>query len=212
MEPADFYHECLYGLKPEAPSHWAALAAAYEGRAYHNLNHLREMLSHYAALPSTIRPFPPDQTERYAALFGLALIYHDVIYVAGRRDNEARSADLLAQHLSPLGVSKEEIHWCKQLIMATKTHQPSVNDLGAEALLIDLDLAVLARPEAGYTAYTRGVRKEFGLFPNFLYKPGRRKALQHFLDQPVIYCSSYFRNKWETTARDNLTRELHELK
>lgn len=211
MEPVDFYHDCLSSLNPAAPSHWAALSAAYSGRAYHNLSHLREMLSHYTTIPDSMRPPPLDQEERFRALFGLALIYHDVVYVAGRGDNEARSADLLEQHLGPAGCTANEISWCRELIMATKVHTPSTEDLGAEALLIDLDLAVLARPEEGYRTYTKGVRQEFRLFPNFLYRPGRRKALRHFLNQPTIYHTPYFRSRWEEVARKNLTQELREL-
>lgn len=211
MEPVDFYHDCLSNLNPETSSRWAALSAAYSGRAYHNLSHLREMLSHYTTIPDSMLPTPMDQGGRYRALFGLALIYHDVVYVAGRGDNEARSADLLEQHLAPAGCTANEISWCRKLIMSTKLHTPSTEDLGAEALLIDLDLAVLARPQEGYKAYTEGVRKEFRLFPNFLYRPGRRKALRHFLDQSTIYHTPFFRNRWEEVARNNLAQELSEL-
>lgn len=212
MEPVDFYHDCLGCLKPAAAaSYWTALEIAYSDRAYHNLDHLKEMLTHYLALPTELQPFAREQQDNTSALFGLALIYHDVVYVAGRGDNEARSADLLEHHLKEIGVSQKAINWCRQLIMATKTHQPSSDDVGAEALLIDLDLAVLARPKAGYAAYAQAVRKEFRRYPNFLYKPGRRKALRHFLDQPVIYHTLHFRNHWETLARENLARELSQL-
>lgn len=214
MEPEKFYHRCLRHLFPAATSRWSSIALAYDGRAYHNLDHLREMLSHLPALhPSPAPAAPPAYllTDKQA-LFGLALIYHDVVYKAGKKDNEAGSADLLAKHISEDGGLAEQADYCRKLILATKTHTLSDPADRYEALLLDLDLAVLARPTAGYDAYARAVRREFRWFPNVLYRPGRRKALRHLLDQPYLYQSSTARQMWESDARANLTRELKTLR
>ncbi|MEO0735119.1 MAG: hypothetical protein AAFZ52_19955, partial [Bacteroidota bacterium] len=143
-----------------------------------------------------------------APLFGLALVYHDVIYRAGRKDNEARSADLLEKDLREMGQDQAAADYCRRLIMATKLHVPSSEDAGEEALLIDLDLAVLARDTTGYDNYTQGVRQEFRKYPGFLYRPGRKKALRHFLEQDRIYHTAFFRDLYEDLARENLRREL----
>lgn len=211
MEPVDFYHDCLHRLNPKAKSHWSAIANAYRDRAYHNLDHLREMLGHYQKLPPELQIGDGDQGINLPAYFGLSLIYHDIIYVAGKNNNEARSADLLEQHLRRIETTGLALSFCRRLIMATKTHQPSAENSGTEALLIDLDLAVLARPTAGYDAYTKAVREEFRRYPDFLYKPGRRKALRHFLEQPTIYHTPHFREQWESLARANVARELEGL-
>lgn len=201
MNSEDFYHNSLLLLLPGAPSSWPAIAADYSGRAYHNLDHLREMIGHLHASSTGIAPAA-------APLFGLALIYHDVVYRAGRSDNEARSADRLVADLQPHGLSAADADYCRRLIMATKHHVPSASDNGDEALLIDLDLAVLARPAAGYTTYAAAVRQEFSLFPGFLYRRGRKKALSHFLNQPSIYQTAHFQDLWEQRARENMEREL----
>lgn len=203
MEPSEYYQICLQLLSPMAVTAWPTIKKAYEGRAYHNLNHLQEMINH----------FPEDSSfrlpeSRQAALFGIALIYHDIIYRAGRKDNEKRSADQAEAALLQVGASKEEADYCRRLIMATKTHQPDGPEADDQCLLIDLDLAVLARMPEGYDVYSLAVRKEFSLYPDFLYRPGRRKALQHFLEQDFIYHTSVFRKHFEESARDNLTREL----
>ncbi len=208
MEPSEYYHACLYQIAPNAVSYWADIEAAYTKRTYHNLNHLREMLGHYGELPIHLQLTNNRSGEMAPALFGLSLIYHDVIYIAGRSDNEARSADLLVKHLLQAGIDPLQCAWCRSLIMATKTHQPESGDDGAQSLLIDLDLAVLARTESGYDSYAENVREEFKLFPGFLYRRGRKKALKHFLDQEYIYHTEYFRSRWESRARDNLSREL----
>jgi predicted metal-dependent HD superfamily phosphohydrolase len=159
------------------------------------------MLGHLPSLSTSIAPAAEP-------VFGIALIYHDIVYRAGRADNEARSADLAVAALQDAGVAIDGQTYCRNLIMATKTHLPESAD---EGLLVDLDLAVLARPVKGYDAYTDAIRKEFSLFPGFLYRPGRKKALQRFLEQPNIYYHSFFRERWEVPARDNLLREVKGL-
>lgn len=196
-----YYEDCLAAINPDVGSAWPAIARAYAGRAYHNLDHLTEMLSHYRGIPPDLAPAAPP-------IFGIALIYHDIVYRAGRADNEARSADMAVAALEAAGVDMAGQTYCRDLIMATKTHQPKNND---EGLLVDLDLAVLARPAEGYDAYTRAIRKEFSLYPGFLYRPGRKKALQHFIKQPNIYYHPFFRNDWEVPARKNLLREIERL-
>lgn len=196
-----FYEDCLSAINPHAASAWPAIARAYAGRAYHNLDHLTEMLGHYRRIPPALAPAAPP-------IFGIALIYHDIVYRAGRADNEARSADMALAALQAAGVDPDGQIYCHDLIMATKTHRPESDD---EGLLVDLDLAVLARPANGYDAYTRAIRKEFSLYPGFVYRPGRKKALQHFIEQPNIYYHSFFRNAWEGPARNNLMREIDRL-
>ncbi|MEM9528425.1 MAG: hypothetical protein AAGA31_17565 [Bacteroidota bacterium] len=200
-DPAQYYESCLETLASGATSAWPSIASAYTGRAYHNLDHLREMLGHLQAIP-------PDFAPAAAPLFGMALIYHDIVYRAGRKDNEAKSADRLEMDLIALGRSKTEANFCRSLIMATKSHQPSQKNQTAEAWLIDYDLAVLARDAAGYDLYVAGIRREFRRYPNFLYRPGRRKALQHFLERDWIYQTPVFRQRFEEIARTNIQREL----
>jgi len=206
MEPSEYYQICLQCLSPGRNSAWKEIENDYRGRAYHNLHHLKEMISH---LPANSPFSKPD--GRREALFGMALIYHDVVYRAGRKDNERRSADRAATDLLAAGDSRQEADYCRRLIMATKIHQPAGENGEDQKLLIDLDLAVLARLPDEYDDYAAAVRKEFSLYPDFLYRPGRRKALQHFLDQEYIYHTSGFRDRFEASARENLRRELNAL-
>lgn len=196
-----FYEECLFAINPNAASVWPDIARAYAGRAYHNPDHLTEMLGHYRAVPTTLAPAS-------APLFGLALIYHDIVYVAGHKDNEARSADLLDTALREYGTRPEARQYCRSLIMATKTHEAMTND---EGLLVDLDLAVLAREPDGYAAYAKAVREEFSHVPGLLYRPGRKKVLQRFLEREYLYHHPYCRERWEADARRNLELEISQL-
>lgn len=220
MKPANYYQACLNALNPEFPSDWELIAKAYHGRAYHNLNHLEEMLGHLPGLSASTAPATAPSLREIggpeeallelgtAPIFGIALIYHDIVYRAGRKDNEARSADQAVAFLQKAGASEADQSRCRKLIMATKTHEAATEE---EGVLVDLDLAVLARDPAGYDKYARNVRKEFSLFPNFLYRPGRKKALLHFLEKPYIYHGEAAREKWEAKARGNIKNELSSL-
>ena len=49
------------------------------------------------------------------------------------------------------------------------------------------------------------------MFPNFLYKKGRRGVLNHFLNRENIFFTSHFQNQYENIARENLNWELENL-
>ncbi len=189
---------------------WKHVNRAYSGRAYHNLHHLEEMLGELRkqeAAGAEAFPAPADPP-----VFGLALVYHDIVYKPTRLDNEARSADSAANVLTTSGtVSAARIDRCRQLILATRKHVPSRGDNGDEGLLIDLDLAVLAREAAGYDRYTAAIRKEFWMIPGFVFRRKRAEALTGLLDREEIYATTYGREHYEEQARKNLWRELRNL-
>lgn len=222
-----FYNNCYRRFHGSVPKDFSTIAAAYAGRAYHNLEHLEEMLMHYdvalqnstvtaslswSSSPETSAGATDEQENagRRSALFGLALVYHDLVYAAGRKDNERRSADALIDTLRG-GATPEEIAYADRLIMATKHHVPSHPGAYDEAFLIDLDLAVLARDREGYLRYAAGVREEFRRFPGFLYRPGRRRALKGLLAGEHVYHTEFFRRRYEAVARENLGYEVGTL-
>ncbi|MBE8228829.1 hypothetical protein IQA72_17620, partial [Leptospira borgpetersenii serovar Ballum] len=93
----------------------------------------------------------------------LAVLYHDAIYEAGRKDNEARSAALALQAIAQApelaGVDTARV---EQLILLTARHGAlGRDDVDAEAaLFLDCDMAILAAPEPVFAAYDRGVAEE----------------------------------------------------
>ena len=185
-----------------APDCWPNIKRAYAGRAYHNLDHLEEMIRHLADHPA---PHAPD-------IFGFALLYHDIVYKPTRKDNEERSAASAVRQLELGGQADHQaVRRCRELIEATRYHRPSKEADGDEALLIDLDLAVLARDPAGYDRYLAGVRREFWMIPGFVFRKARRQFLTDFLDRPYVYHTPYGRTRYEPAARENLWRELREL-
>jgi predicted metal-dependent HD superfamily phosphohydrolase len=92
-------------------------------------------------------------------------------------------------------------------IRATQSHEPS-NDPDTN-LFTDADLSILGSSHERYKLYTQQVRREYRLYPDLLYIPGRRKVLAHFLAMPHIFKTDHFRERFEEQARINLAAELN---
>lgn len=185
-----------------ADSFWVEIETNYSGklRYYHSLQHLDHLLDQ-------LREVKPLVKDWDVILF--ALFYHDLIYNPARRDNEEKSAQCAEKRLESLNFLRGGIDKCVRMILATAGHADAGdNDIN---LFTDADLAILGCAPAQYIAYTKQVRKEYRIYPDVLYKPGRRKVLQHFLNMERIFKTSHFYNKFETLARENLNNELSTL-
>lgn len=189
-----------------ADSLFIKLSKNYDSRKrpYHNFTHIAAML---------------DLSDQYAAqlqqkdVVDLAIFYHDVIYNPLRKDNEERSAQRAVRELKQMRFSKDKIQLVETYILATKTHDligfDSESDL---AYLLDFDLSVLGADWETYYIYSQNIRKEYHVYPDFMYDAGRAKVLQHFLNKSTIYWTKAFRKKRETQARKNIEQEIKLLK
>ncbi len=166
-------------------------------RAYHNLSHLENLYKELLPLK--------DQVNNWNIIL-LGMFYHDAIYNPRKSNNEEKSAELAKQRMTELKVPEDQIKKCYQLILATKSHDQSKDD--DINLFTDADLSILGYPWEDYEAYTRQIRKEYSIYPNFLYKNGRKKVLKHFLEMDRLFKTDYFSKKYESQARNNLENEL----
>ncbi|PIY11448.1 MAG: hypothetical protein COZ18_04030 [Flexibacter sp. CG_4_10_14_3_um_filter_32_15] len=168
-------------------------------RHYHNWDHIKAMIK-------GLDNYPEEINDRLS--IELAIWFHDAIYVPLRKDNESRSAKFFHEQLSHY-LPIERTGKVMSYIEATKNHSKTIDkDL---QVLLDLDLAILGQSKAVYQNYANQVREEFGYVPNFLYKRGRKLVLKSFLDRPVIYQTSVFREELEEQARENIREELESL-
>lgn len=181
---------------------WNELEKQYGSpkRHYHNADHLQNLLDQAKKFQ--------DQVEDYEVLL-YSIWYHDLIYNTLRQDNESKSAKRAKQVLSQLGFSEAQIKRCAQQIVLTKTHKKT-KDSDA-AWFLDFDLSVLAWNWRRYEQYTESIRQEYALYPNFLYKKGRRQVLAHFLEKEHIFQTAHYQKHFEAAARANLNRELELL-
>lgn len=178
---------------------WNEIEKNYSGkkRFYHTLAHLENLYNQLFAVKAEIEDWD-------TILF--TLFYHDVVYNASKKDNEEKSAGLAKERLSSIGYPKDKIEKCVLEILATKQH--SKNKSNDTNLFTDADLSVLGMDWEVYEEYYKNVRKEYSIYPDFLYNPGRKKVLNHFLSMEEIFKTKVFSSKYEASARVNLAKEL----
>jgi predicted metal-dependent HD superfamily phosphohydrolase len=172
-------------------------------RHYHTLDHIGGLLA-------LLDRHGADAGDRDALV--LAVLFHDVVYDPTRQDNEEASARVASERLAALGFPAGTIAKVARYILATRHDRPM--DAGGDAdlaLLLDLDLSVLAGAPADYRAYAEAVRREYGFVPEPLYREGRRRVLQGFLVRERIYLTDALHAAWEQVARVNLAGEIAAL-
>ncbi|HOY41742.1 MAG TPA: hypothetical protein PLX60_07765 [Chitinophagales bacterium] len=181
---------------------WDEVEKNYSGkkRHYHTLLHLENLLTKLTEVKSEIQNWE-------SILF--TLFYHDIIYTALKSDNEENSALLAEKRMQQLSVSNDIIERCKNQILATKSHSKSTDS--DTNYFTDADLSVLGQPWEIYSLYYKNVRKEYAIYPDFIYNTGRKKVIQHFLSMNSIYKTDYFYNQFEKVAKENLMKELSYL-
>jgi predicted metal-dependent HD superfamily phosphohydrolase len=172
-------------------------------RHYHGLHHIQALLQFCETYAGQLQ-------DRDVVTF--SVFYHDIIYNVLRKDNEPRSARLAVKRLLALGVPANKAEQVKIFIEATQTHTVSsdvtyTTDL---QLFLDFDMSILGSDWDDYEAYTRQVRREYRIYPDKLYYPGRRQFLQHCLQAEFIFQTQVFRERYEARARENMARELAE--
>lgn len=98
---------------------------------------------------------------------------------------------------------------CRQQILATAGHL--VSDNSDVNYFTDADLSILGASLSGYLDYAAAIRKEYKMYPGFLYKPGRIKVLKYFLSLDRIFKTDHFQGLYEEHARRNLLHEIQLL-
>jgi predicted metal-dependent HD superfamily phosphohydrolase len=170
-------------------------------RAYHNLSHIRSLLSLGDQFSQKIKNY-------HAVCF--AIWFHDAVYNTRKKDNEDLSAELASECLTSLKVPGETIGLVREMILATKDHRhhETADDLN---VFLDLDLSILGSGAKIYQSYSKAIRKEYWWVPSPLYRQERKKVLENFLMRDSIYFSDEMAQKYEEQARLNIGRELEYL-
>ncbi|QTE24505.1 hypothetical protein J3359_11350 [Polaribacter cellanae] len=138
-----------------------------------------------------------------------AIWFHDIIYKSRSKRNEKKSAKYAVKRLKNFNLKELKRNKIYKLILSTKKHKILVKTDLDNAFLLDFDLAIFGQDWNVYEAYTQKIRKEYKMFPNFLYRPARKKVLQGFLDRETLYFTEKYKNLFEKQARENLQRELN---
>lgn len=192
----------ITGNQNQVEELWEEIKSSYSkpARHYHNLTHLDN-------LASELQPIGHKISDWLTVVFSIA--YHDIIYNPVKGDNEEKSAIVCQDRLSKLSISVAQIDKCFKQILATKSH--TLADDQDTNFFTDADLSILGAAPDVYLSYTNMIRKEYKIFPDFVYRPGRIKVLQSFLNMQSIFKTEYFRDKYEMQAIDNIKNEVKRL-
>lgn len=179
---------------PEAARDIVFAAYAEPHRRYHTLDHIVEMLDclresrRFAASPDTL---------------ALAIWYHDVIYdpEAPPAGNEEASAVLLSTHYPG-----PESAAAQAMIRHSAHHLPS-RDRDTQ-LFCDIDLYRLGVAHDDFLGHSRDVRAEYGHVSDADWVRGRGEFFRGLLARAPLYQTTYWRDRLEAQARDNIARTI----
>ena len=189
--------DLIYNYWEDIKSHYSK-----KSRYYHNLEHIHKMLIQLETIKGEIANLPEIK---------FAIWYHDIIYKSTKKDNEEKSAAFAKNRLKSFSFNINSIKIVEELILSTKKHNVILNQNQDNAYLLDLDLSILGSNWETYKNYTQQIRKEYKIYPDFMYKSGRKKVLQHFLERDNLYFTKTYKIQFENKARENIKRELETL-
>jgi predicted metal-dependent HD superfamily phosphohydrolase len=183
-----------------ANAFWQEIVLKHSGRNryYHSFQHLESIWRQLQPVKEQLQDWP---------VILCAIAYHDFIYDIKSGSNEEKSAEKAVTKMLDAGFDRERANRCYKHIIATKGH--NISEDTDTNFFTDADLSILGSDEKAYDTYTANIRKEYSLFPDFMYKPGRKKVLQHFLHLPKIFKTDHFFTLYEEQARRNVKRELN---
>ena len=185
-------------------TYWNEIDKHYnsKSRYYHNLNHIYNMLLQAEDIKNSIIDYDVCR---------FAIWYHDIIYKPVQKNNEEKSAEYAKKRLKTFSISEKRIKVVEKLIKSTKKHELILTENDDNSYILDLDLSILGTDWDTYKNYIHNIRKEYAIYPDFVYKPGRKKVLTHFLQRNTLYFTDYFRDQYEKQARENLKKEIELL-
>jgi len=183
---------------------WRRLVKNYsqKSRYYHNLNHIWAMLQQSEDCK--------DELEDKDVI-DFSIWFHDVIYKSTQKNNEKKSAEFAQKILQKFSLEDKRVEKVYNLIVSTQKHQIIDATNLDNAYLLDFDLSILGQSWSVYESYIKDIRKEYRIYPNFLYNPGRKKVLETFLQRKTLYFTEKYQNLYEQQARENLEREITQL-
>ena len=164
-------------------------------RHYHSLDHIEHCLRMF------------DQCRHLASdadALELAIWFHDVILEPGKRDNEARSADLYLD--TTQGVLRDDLGAAVHgMIMAT-LHDGTSLDHPDAIYMVDIDLSSFGLPWEAFLRDSQDLRTENPQVCDEEYHLNQTGFQRGLLARPRFYLSDFFFERFERQARDNLAR------
>ncbi len=169
-------------------------------RCYHTALHIEHCLTELDRVRSAV---PNDDAAE------MALWYHDAVYDPKASDNEYRSAELFSDRAGD-DLEPQFVADVRRLIMITEhgNRRPRRED---ERYVADVDLSSFGFAWPDFQRDSEKVRAEYPHLSNGEFASNHRRFLQSLLERSRIYATEVFYRRYETRARENISRLLATL-
>jgi pantetheine-phosphate adenylyltransferase len=173
-------------------------------RYYHTMEHLHTLVR---LLETTYSTYPVNTVADMVARERfdkdnesvlLALIFHDIVYEIGAKDNEAKSVEYMREFLRPYigpGGYDIDVDKAARLIMATADHNTSYVD-PLERQIVELDLYPLRLKGGELVRYEQQIFREYQSAPIEQYVDGRCAFLRTMLVNPYLKANDFAGIEW----------------
>lgn len=159
--------------------------------AYHNWRHIQEMFMIADSLDIEL-----SKSQE------LAILFHDVVYKVGAKDNEEKSASLMRKELENTGLSEDVINTAEQIILDTANHQPTIPE---SKIVLDLDMVHLSFDFNIFLYYRDKIKEEYPHISDEEFYQGEISFFESILKQDKILFTNHFS---EEQLRHNLKQKI----
>lgn len=166
-------------------------------RDYHGTSHLVSGLSALEMLEGR-------RLER------IAFWFHDAVHSNSTPRDEEASAQLVTELLDGCE-TPADIAEIQRLVLLTAGHVTAPDDAAGQRVC-DADLSGLGADAVTYSRNVAGIRAELPHLSHEEWVAGRSQFLSRFLERDHFFATSTGRRLWEDRARENLQRELENLR
>lgn len=142
----------------EIIKHWSE-----SWRKYHTVNHLNDLIHQ-------IKNHPDLDTNQKEMLY-ITAIFHDIVYIPNRNDNEFNSMYLLIERSKNASKVKE----IAKIILETIDHKASSP---LSHIFLEMDMDIVKRNYDELLAWEEGIEFEYNFMPKEKYKHERIKFLE----------------------------------
>ena len=159
-----------------------------ESRHFHNFTHILSAKDFFEKMTD----------EQY-----VAWLFHDIVYIPGRNDNEEKSEEFFQEYIlwNDLNVNPKIV---SQIILDTKLHKPTIEE---SAFVLDIDMLCLSLPYNEFLSSREEVIKEYSsVFGENVTKNGVKFFMRDLIDKKIYYTEEFFyRNE---LAQKNIEKYL----
>lgn len=185
---------------------WNELVSAYSSpnRHYHTLE------GHIAKGLLSLEELRLHKVPHNFNALQFAWFFHDSIFDPNSKDNEIRSADFAERIARKMGLTQEFIDVVRDLIIVT--HRSIISQDLDESLIVDIDIENFGWNFDDFKNQTNLIRKEIPDVSDEEFSKSTNHLFDKTLKKGSIFLTPFFKNKYESSAKKNLSKALSHQK